>query len=137
MEENLHLLSMYGRGDETQVLLEVNGNGDIDTRDTRGWAPLHYACDYGQTIIVEILIQHGVDVDKTNKDGHTPLHLATRTGHVGIIRLLLDAGADPDARDEHGCTALDLLPHNRPSRGEIADLFFEYTRNQSQNTPGI
>lgn len=137
MKENLHLFSMYGKDDETRALLERNRNGDVNATDTRGWTPLQYACDYGQTTIVEILIQYGVDVDKANRDGHTPLHLATRAGHPAIVRLLLEAGADPNIRDKDGRMALDLLPHNRPSREEIARLFSEHACNQNQYSPGV
>ena len=80
------------------MLLEHGADPDAspwygkDSAHTDLERPLHWACDFGQTDIVEILIDFGADPEgcQTSK---TPLLQAARTGRKEICRLLVLAGA--------------------------------------------
>lgn len=42
-----------------QVLIE--GGADVNTKDSRGYTPLHNACLHNRTDIINLLLQHGAD----------------------------------------------------------------------------
>lgn len=63
--------------------------------DNAGWTPLHEACNYGNTVCVQEILQRCPEVDLlTQVDGVTPLHDALSNGHVEIGKLLLQHGGE-------------------------------------------
>lgn len=56
---------------------------------------LHEACNYGNTVCVQEILQRCPEVDLlTQVDGVTPLHDALSNGHVEIGKLLLQHGGE-------------------------------------------
>ena len=49
-----------------------------------------WACAYGRTAVVELLLAHGVDPAATDNHGMTGLDWATANGHVEVVELLTD-----------------------------------------------
>ena len=68
--------------------------------------PLHDACWYGSTAVVELLLKNGADIDKKNEYGTTPLHLAADRGHTEVVELLLQHRANIHEKDQYGHTPL-------------------------------
>lgn len=74
--------------------------------------PLHYACRYNTSDVVDVLIEFGADVNKLSKtfgrddDQRAPLHVACRKGYIDIVYRLLNAGADPNVLDNYGRTPI-------------------------------
>jgi len=66
---------------------------------------LVWAAKYGQTAVVQFLLDRGVPV--TVMDDMTPLHWAAARGHMSVIELLLARGAPLEALNEYGGTVLD------------------------------
>lgn len=67
----------------------------ISNLDNAGWTPLHEACNYGNTVCVQEILQRCPEVDLlTHVDGVTPLHDALSNGHVEIGKLLLQHGGE-------------------------------------------
>lgn len=67
----------------------------ISNLDNAGWTPLHEACNYGNTVCVQEILQRCPEVDLfTQVDGVTPLHDALSNGHVEIGKLLLQHGGE-------------------------------------------
>ena len=65
-------------------------------RDAFAWA-----CQFGHTIIVDFLLEHGVDLHASlAHHGQTGLHWAAYGGHADTVRLLLNRGAQVDTADE-------------------------------------
>ncbi|XP_023379060.1 SMC5-SMC6 complex localization factor protein 1 isoform X2 [Pteropus vampyrus] len=80
---------------------------DINVKDNAGWTPLHEACNYGNTVCVQEILQRCPEVDLlTQVDGVTPLHDALSNGHVEIGKLLLQHGGP-------------VLLQQRNSKGEL------------------
>jgi ankyrin repeat protein len=58
-----------------------------------------YACGYGSSNAVKLLLDRGVDPGSRNNLGETGLHWANYGPHLDVIRLLLQRGAPVDARE--------------------------------------
>ena len=60
-----------------------------------------WACEFGQTDVVDFLLRRGMDVDaKLPHNGQTGLHWAACGGHANTVKLLLEHGAKVEAKDE-------------------------------------
>ncbi|KAK3103771.1 hypothetical protein FSP39_021748 [Pinctada imbricata] len=96
-------------------------NGDLDTvknlvqkdekivnNETEGGRfPLHIAADYGQTEVIEFLINKGAEVNKADKHGITPLLAAVWENHTSSVKLLLEKGADKNVQSPDGTAVID------------------------------
>ncbi|CAJ0933075.1 unnamed protein product, partial [Mesorhabditis belari] len=71
--------------------------------------PLSFACQNGQTSVVQNLLRRGANKEHRDKKGFTPLILAASGGHVAVCESLLNAGAELEAQSERTKdTALSL-----------------------------
>ncbi|MYI06752.1 MAG: hypothetical protein F4059_05405, partial [Gemmatimonadetes bacterium] len=70
---------------------------DVDTRDSDGNAPLHWAAATDRPTAVTTLLDAGADPNVRNNTGATPLHVAATNQGPDIVSLLLDAGAELNA----------------------------------------
>ncbi|KAF8838114.1 ankyrin [Paxillus ammoniavirescens] len=87
---------------------DINLQADHPEDPEESLTPLHIACYYGCTTIVELLLQNGVDLAAQSKSLNTALHFASRHGRLDILRLLLRKGADPNVQNKDLQTPLDL-----------------------------
>ncbi|XP_032129891.1 SMC5-SMC6 complex localization factor protein 1 isoform X2 [Sapajus apella] len=91
-ETALHRACINNQVEKLILLLSLPGV-DINVKDNAGWTPLHEACNYGNTVCVQEILQRCPEVDLlTQVDGVTPLHDALSNGHVEIGKLLLQHG---------------------------------------------
>ncbi|XP_060057160.1 SMC5-SMC6 complex localization factor protein 1 isoform X2 [Erinaceus europaeus] len=91
-ETALHRACINNQVEKLILLLSLPGI-DINVKDNAGWTPLHEACNYGNTVCVQEILQRCPEVDLlTQVDGVTPLHDALSNGHVEIGKLLLQCG---------------------------------------------
>ncbi|KAF5685747.1 ankyrin protein [Fusarium denticulatum] len=90
-----------------QVLELLLENGaDVNTRDVRGYTPLHEASTRNFIDIVEILIQKGAGLNIKTVAGETPLHSSSAKGYLPVTQLLMQHGADVASEDNCGRTSL-------------------------------
>ncbi|XP_015282809.1 PREDICTED: acyl-CoA-binding domain-containing protein 6 [Gekko japonicus] len=75
---------------------------DVNTKDEKGRALLHWASDRGHKELVSVLLQHTADVNSQDDEGQTALHYASTCEFSDIVELLLKSGADPTIRDTEG-----------------------------------
>jgi ankyrin repeat protein len=60
-----------------------------------------WACEFGQTSVVDFLLRRGMDVETTlPHNGQTGLHWAACGGHANTVKLLLERGARVGAKDQ-------------------------------------
>ncbi|XP_036598121.1 SMC5-SMC6 complex localization factor protein 1 [Trichosurus vulpecula] len=105
-ETALHRACINNQVEKLILLLSLPGT-DINVKDYAGWTPLHEACNHGNTVCVQEILQRCPEVDLlTQVDGVTPLHDALSNGHVEIGKLLLQHGGS-------------VLLHQRTSKGKL------------------
>ncbi|MCG8340701.1 MAG: ankyrin repeat domain-containing protein, partial [Cytophagales bacterium] len=91
--------------DEVKILLEEGAN--VNKKDERDKAPLHWALEGGNQAIIDALLgEKSIDVNIPDKNGKTPLHYAAALGNRALIETLITKGARVDRRDDKGRTAL-------------------------------
>ncbi|PNP78957.1 hypothetical protein FNYG_07822 [Fusarium nygamai] len=72
----------------------------VNTKDSKGRTPLHFACIFGNEPAVSVLLSIGLDPDKRDSSSFTPLHHALMEGSVKCAQTLIRHGARYDLRDK-------------------------------------
>ena len=105
--------------DDVAVLVTLlDAGADPHVGNDRGYTPLHYAADNGNSAVLAALLDVGADPNVRGTDGSTPLHWAAWDANTATLSALLEAGADPNARDGQ-----DLAPlHWAAWNGDSATL---------------
>ncbi|RMY22457.1 hypothetical protein D0867_02698 [Hortaea werneckii] len=78
----------------------------INSTDTLGWTPLHWAASKGDISSVKLLLEWKARVDAVDKAGTTPLMVACQFGFCECVQLLIEEGADVRMRNARGNTVL-------------------------------
>jgi len=84
----------------------------LNLQSRNGTTPLHIACTYNSTKVVNLLIGHRVKLDFKDGMGDTALHKAARQGFYMIYNELKSSGASESITNTFGETAADLLIDN-------------------------
>eukprot|EP00996_Jenningsia_fusiforme_P003258 NODE_405_length_2288_cov_41.603841_g374_i0.p1 GENE.NODE_405_length_2288_cov_41.603841_g374_i0~~NODE_405_length_2288_cov_41.603841_g374_i0.p1 ORF type:complete len:612 (-),score=92.03 NODE_405_length_2288_cov_41.603841_g374_i0:322-2157(-) len=92
------------------VMLWFQGHKQYDivnTPDSSGFPPLHWAAYHGNLPIIRFLVSKGAKVNiKAGTEESTALHWAACGGHLAVINFLIQQGADPLIGDVKGYSAL-------------------------------
>ena len=86
------------------IMLEEEGDFDLNSQDKLGNTALHYAALSGNFVVLNLLLnklkRFKLSVDKVNKRGETPLIIASKSGNFFCARILVSEGkASKGARD--------------------------------------
>ncbi|XP_039051820.1 ADP-ribosylation factor GTPase-activating protein AGD4-like isoform X2 [Hibiscus syriacus] len=73
----------------------------------QGCSLLHLACQYGNPVMVELLLQFGADINMRDFHGRTPLLHCISKGKNQLAKLLLRRGARSTIKDGGGLSALE------------------------------
>lgn len=106
-EENI--LGKTRKQSELIVQLLIKHGADVNAKETHmGFTCLHLASCYGNSTLLQCMLQHGASVDETDKFGKTALHWASQGGHLQVCELLLAHCTEKqvNALDVHKRTAL-------------------------------
>ena len=104
---NYTLLVNNGHLNAAKYLI-TEQNCDPNSRNLRGWTPLHYASDGGHMNIIQCQITElGCDPNAPSNDGALPLHIACLNGHLNVAKYMItEQNCDPNSRDQDGLTIL-------------------------------
>ncbi len=95
---------------ETVKMLINNSAKAVDKCDESGFAPLHYACQLGNPIMVDSLINAGANVNVLSADKLMPVHLAISTVQASQMSPTAPNGTPWNPRDAFKC--IQLLANN-------------------------
>ncbi|XP_031632449.1 poly [ADP-ribose] polymerase tankyrase-2-like [Contarinia nasturtii] len=99
---------------------------NVESKHVR-YKPIHNAAMYGNTDVVEYLIEKGAEVNVENEWHETPLYKAASEDHVDTIKLLIEKGANPFVRNDENRTAREKAASSGYS--EAAKLLEEAESN--------
>jgi len=104
----LNLLSAAGVGrlDVVKSYFNEDGTRKAKTSQKQVQRAFLYACTWGQTNVVEFLLDKGVDLDTGGDGGQTPLHCAAIGGQLSTMKLLLKFNPQLELRNMYGGTVL-------------------------------
>ena len=92
---------------------------------SNGRTPLISAIHKENTVITELLIQHGAKIDAKDKDGLTALHMAVMVVNMKIIRMLLRNGASLNIKNRYGMTPFEwVLCNDNPDLDSLKILSY-------------
>ena len=110
----LDVVHLAAQGDFPQLLAyfaELNLN--LESSDSRGLTPLHWASYMGAYHAALVLCSCRVSRNAQDHEGHSPLHLAVSGNNSRVVKLLVIKGSIKEAKDAKGRTPLDLALANR------------------------
>jgi len=87
----LIIASLFNNKEMVKILIE--GNADLNQKDSKGNTALTHAASRGYTEIVRQLINHHANLDIMNSEGYTALMLAQQRRRTEIVEMLKKAGA--------------------------------------------
>jgi len=95
-DKNAQLLRAVQDGNLPTVQKLLADGADVNTADSTGGTPLHWAVWKRQSDIANVLISSGANVNAENNQGATPLYFASAKGDANMVKLLLEKGARID-----------------------------------------
>jgi len=108
----LYLPIKYGYDNILKIIIDHDkdnvGMFLIDTKDTHGNVPIHYAIYFKNIFAIRILLDNGSDLDLIDSGGNNSLHLAVYAKDYDICKWILDKGVNINARTIVGETALHI-----------------------------
>ena len=102
-----HLAALNGYYGTCELIIEKMHKIE-DKNPLNEWndTPLHYAAEYGQLEVCQLIIQNVNEKNPKNCDGFTPLHLAAKNGKVNICELIMKNIVDKNPKALDGSTPL-------------------------------
>ena len=128
--DELHLAAQ--EGDLASVRRLLASGCDVNTFDSIGRTPLHYAVEGEHYDVAKLLIESGAAVNAHHEDsvGNTPLGEVAGRCSLRIAKLLVDSGADPTIRGWMQLNALDRARERKRGDGPLVyDLLLERAKS--------
>ena len=77
-------------------------NGDINVKNERGMALIHYAIIFNNQEIFDLLLENYIDINIKDKYGDTPIHYCVVNNRIGFLKNLIRHGADVSIKNNDG-----------------------------------
>lgn len=113
-----------------EVIAAINEGADVNEKDGEGKTPLHYAVEYGNNEIIQVLINAGANVNAKNFFEVTPLHVAVTREMRVIAQILIYAGANVNEKNKYG--QMPLLMAAYVGNVEIAQMLISAGANVNE-----
>lgn len=94
--------------DDTQSLLEVIDQIDLNITDSTKESLLHYTVRFNSIDFARLLLMHKANPNIKNANGDTPLMLACKMGKENFIKLFIKFNANIDEKNNFGETSLHM-----------------------------
>ncbi|MEO0472327.1 MAG: ankyrin repeat domain-containing protein, partial [Bacteroidota bacterium] len=128
---NTHLHNAVRASETSEVKSLIrSGISHMETKNAKGFTPLHEATQSKNGEMVDLLLQNGANVMATNNQGNTPLYMAVNLGDKEMAEKLISGGHNMNAASrelERAITKRDaemvrvFLDHNI-SADAVADM---------------
>lgn len=106
-EAPLHVAVERGKEEVVDILLQHDAF--VNVRNKLGMTPLHLAAKLGfNSIVKQLVSDHGAILDAMTITKQTPLHLAAESGQFEVCKTLMKLRADLNAADNHSQTPVHL-----------------------------
>lgn len=120
----LMLAAKRNRAEVVEFLLKKGAN--VDMKNRKGKAALHYAAQYGAMDALKVLFKHQSKktLEQPGPEKMTPLIVAATKGHAKAVEALLEQGANVKKRDKLRRTA--LLQAVKNGHADIASVLLAH-----------
>jgi len=85
--------------EKVKNILQIHG---IDAYDPDKRTALINAAFYGNTDLIEWLIENKADINAQDRGGWTALHFAAQEDRLDVVELLIKKGANSNIKNEYG-----------------------------------
>ncbi|KAM4851995.1 ankyrin repeat domain-containing protein 26-like [Thomomys bottae] len=133
----IHKAASVGDVAKVQHLLLLGKNG-LNDRDRKDRTALHFACAFGHSEVVTLLVERKCEIDACDNENSTALIKAVQCQEEECVTILLEHGANPNIPDASGNTALHYAVYSENI--QIAAKLFAHdanteARNKDDLTP--
>ena len=90
------------------IRLLLGKSCDVNVLNSKGQSVLHAACAFGDTEIVDILLNNS-NVNQCDKENQTPLFIACKVGYIDIVKLLIESKCEIFNHSLNGQTVLHAV----------------------------
>ena len=117
----LHYAARFKSSEEiVQALLDAGAN--IESMESFGYTPLHYAITYDSPAIAKVLLRNNANYNAVSHNHMTMLEAAVVVASVEMVKVLLKTGADPYVCDKAGRTPLQQAEAYQKNSGNPGPL---------------
>ncbi|XP_052834225.1 palmitoyltransferase ZDHHC17 [Octopus bimaculoides] len=110
-----------GEGDHDPARLLLTFGASVNYADRcKKNSPLHWACQYGNQVVIKILVEAGANTEALNAKGETALDIALSLKNSSVIRWLRTARAERGIGHKH---CLQVLTSKKSVRTNVMSIF--------------
>jgi ankyrin repeat protein len=144
LARNRKLLAAARQGDVDAVEQALADGASPDVRELLaegGKSPLHYACQAGNSEMMELLLDYGADVEVAClKQGDTPLLYACKQSDADVVEALLSAGVEVSAANKRRAKMFPrdmtrplhrAIRHGDPEQSDCVRILLEHDETRS------
>jgi len=91
----------YNSCDAAKFLLSIKAGVNPDYQDNEGLTALHYAVEFANRQLTDILVSKGALVDCQDNWKQTPLHCGVQTDNTSVLQEILRAYPSLKTEDTH------------------------------------
>jgi ankyrin repeat protein len=91
-----------------EVLVQHPISADVNLRGRHGRSALHFAAEFNNGGVLNLLLDKGAELNAKDSNGDTPLMMAAANNKEDAARELISKKAQLFTRNVKGCTAMSI-----------------------------